>query len=186
MTDNTATNNDNVDLTQESADDSELVRKLRREIRDRNQRLQETEQAKTEIERTSLFKELGIDPSKGMGKLFAQAYDGEMTTEAVKAAAEEYELPLGTQQAQEPGEQSDSSDASESTSSVDPSERDAHRRADAASAGADPADTKEDPTHKGFQAFDETMQTTGSRDQAMASHFSSKLAATLEQHKRGS
>lgn len=186
MTDSTATNDDNVDLTQESADDSELVRKLRREIRERNQRIQETEQAKTQLERQSLFKELGIDPSKGMGKLFAQAYDGEMTPEAVKAAAEEYELPLGTQQAQEPSTQDDSGQASESTTSVDPSEQDAHRRADAASAGADPADTREDPTHKGFEAFEETMQTTGSRDQAMASHFSSKLAATLEQHKRDS
>lgn len=183
MTDSTAASNTDVDLTQESPDDSELVRKLRREIKERNQRLQETQQAKTELERTSVFKELGIDPSKGVGKLFAQAYDGEMTPEAVKAAAEEYELPMGTQQ--QPSTQDDSGQASESTTSVDPNEQDAHRRADAASAGASPADTHEDPTQKGFEAFDQTMQTTGSRDQAMASHFSSKLAATLEQQKRG-
>lgn len=41
---------------------------------------------------------LGIDPSSGPGKLFAKAYDGENTVEAMRIAAEEYGVLTPPQQ----------------------------------------------------------------------------------------
>lgn len=48
---------------------------------------------------------LGIDPTSGPGKLFAKAYDGENTVEAMRTAAEEYGVLTPAQQQQEQVEQ---------------------------------------------------------------------------------
>ena len=173
------------DLSQESPEDSDLVKQLRSEIRQRNERLTEAEQRAANLEKVTTFKDLGIDPNKGVGKLFFEAYQGEVTTDAVKAAAEEYELPLGEQQA--PAQQQDqqaSQQGQQKDSQPAAGEAQANSAMDAAAAGATPADGGEDPTVKGHEAFEQTMRTSGNRENAMAAHFGAKMAATLDQQRK--
>lgn len=49
-------------------------------------------------QRELLFLKAGIDTDKGGGKLLAKSYDGEMTIEAIKKAAEEYDIIPTSQQ----------------------------------------------------------------------------------------
>lgn len=179
------TDND-VDLTQESADDSELVKKLRGEIRNRNQELQSEREARMTTQKQATFRELGIDPNKGVGKLFFESYSGDLDAESVKQAAEEYELPIGQQQNQQQ-EQQNQQQAEEDQQREQQKREDvtSNSKIDEASAGAEPSDSKTDPTQEGFKAFEETMQTTGSRDNAMAAHFGAKLQSALKERRSG-
>lgn len=172
---------ENVDLTQESPEDSDLVKKLRAEIKSRNTELQSEREARLTTQKQATFRELGIDPNKGVGKLFFQSYDGELDSESVKNAAEEYELPMGQQQQTQEQSQQES-EQSQQQEQQRREDVNANSKIDTASAGATPADSKTDPTEAGFKAFDETMRSTGSRDNAMAAHFSAKLQESIKAH----
>ena len=80
---------DDQDLSQESAEDSDLVRRLRAEIKDRNSRLAEAETARREL----AFVKAGIDTSSKLGQLFAKSFEGDVSdVEAIKAEAKELGL----------------------------------------------------------------------------------------------
>ena len=80
---------DDQDLSQDSAEDSDLVRRLRAEIKDRNTRLAEAESAKREL----AFVKAGIDTSSKLGQLFAKSFEGDVSdVEAIKAEAKELGL----------------------------------------------------------------------------------------------
>lgn len=79
----------------------------------------ELEQAANARRELALLK-AGIDTESGPGKLFARAYDGELTTEAIKTAATEYGV------------------LAPPAPSVPPAELAAHTAASTASAGAVP------------------------------------------------
>lgn len=80
-------------LTEENEESQESGQKDRKWIRDLEKRAKSAESAKAEAEAAKKelsFMKAGINLDSPQGKLFAKAYDGEYSVEAVKAAAEEY------------------------------------------------------------------------------------------------
>lgn len=68
------------------------IEKENRKLRDENEATK-TQLAKgSEAERELAFIKAGIDTSKGAAKLLLKTYDGELTPEAIKVVAEEYDL----------------------------------------------------------------------------------------------
>jgi len=68
-------------------------KKLERDAKVGREAVAAAEQAKAEAaaaRKELLLAKAGIDSDKGPGKLFARAYDGELTLDAIKAAAQEY------------------------------------------------------------------------------------------------
>ena len=84
------------DESGEPAKDSrQFVRKLEQEAKAGKAAKREAEEAQREAanaKRELAFIKAGIDIESPTGKLFAKAYDGETTIDAVKAAASEYGL----------------------------------------------------------------------------------------------
>lgn len=83
------------DFSTEQSEESaqEQANKDRKWVRDLEKRAKEASAAKAEADaakRELAFLKAGIDVSTPQGKLFAKAYDGDFTVEAVAAAAEEY------------------------------------------------------------------------------------------------
>jgi hypothetical protein len=64
-------------------------------------RLDEAEAKNAINDRRNAFAESGIDVTKGPGRLLLDAYKGENTPEAIKAAAAEYGIPLVTEEVNE-------------------------------------------------------------------------------------
>jgi len=84
---------DEEDFLTEENQEQESGQKDRKWIRDLEKRAKAGESAKAEADaakRELSFLKAGINLDSPQGKLFAKAYDGEFTAEAVKAAAEEY------------------------------------------------------------------------------------------------
>lgn len=87
---------DNINSNDESENDSKnWRRKLEADAKEGKKATREAEEAKREAanaKRELALMKAGIDLESGTGKLFAKAYDGEATPEAIKAAAAEYGL----------------------------------------------------------------------------------------------
>lgn len=82
-------------------------RKLEADAKAGREAVAAAEAAKAEAQaakRELTMMQLGIDPNAGPGKLFAKAYDGELTADAMRAAAEEFGV-LATQQQPDPQQQ---------------------------------------------------------------------------------
>lgn len=100
MNENTEFENDELETTDEEQGESrnparEHQRKLEKELKQAkaDKRDLETKNAEGLAARRELaLIKAGIDTESGQGKLFAKAYDGELTVEAIKAQAEEYGL----------------------------------------------------------------------------------------------
>lgn len=60
---------------------------LRKQLKERGERLSALEAENATLKRNAAFSEAGI-PADGAAKWFRQGYDGELTAEAIKAAAE--------------------------------------------------------------------------------------------------
>ena len=60
---------------------------IRKALEKANKRVRELEEANAKLSRESLFTQAGV-PNEGPGKWFRKGYDGELTLEAIKAAAE--------------------------------------------------------------------------------------------------
>lgn len=100
------------------------IREELRKSREHAARADEAEARAIAAERRSVFAEVGI-PSAGMGSLFRDAYQGDLSPEAVKAAAEGYGILGG---AQSDGQQDGLTEA----------EREAQRRIAGAGSGLPP------------------------------------------------
>lgn len=174
---------EDVDYTAETANDDDLVKRLRAEIRARDERLAEAEGRAKTAQKASTFRALGINPDKGVGKLFFNAYEGDLTEDAIKAAATEYEVTIGEPQAP-PAETP--APTQQQTPAPDPDAA-AHAVMNQASAGAGPSGaTPTSPDDAAWAAYHQTMNTTGNPDDAMANHFMAKFAAAAaQQSKRG-
>lgn len=86
-------NYDEEDFVTEETEETQESGKDRKWIRDLEKRAKQADQIKAEAEsakRELAFLKAGIDLNTPQGKLFAKAYDGEFTADAVKSAAEEY------------------------------------------------------------------------------------------------
>lgn len=87
---------DNINPDNESENDSKnWRRKLEADAKEGKRASREAEIAKQEAaqaKRELALIKAGIDLESGTGKLFAKAYDGEATPEAIKAAAQEFGL----------------------------------------------------------------------------------------------
>lgn len=100
-------NDDDLDeLTEEQDDDSSTVKMLRAQLRKAKAEAKAgkewTEKGQAALRKLALM-EAGIDIAKPQGKLFAKAYDGELDTDAIKAAAIEYGVIEEQSEAEEDG-----------------------------------------------------------------------------------
>ena len=113
----------------------------------------------------NLTRKAGIDPDEGLGKLFMDGYHGEMTAEAVHAAAEGYGL-LKT-------EQPPTGDV------TDPNERQqtADRQMTAGGAVPDAGTPSEDPRVVAVREGEEVMAAGGTVEAAMGAAFDRIAAA---------
>lgn len=77
-------------MTDENQDQNEssVIRELRQQIKERDDRLASLEP----MARRAAFKEAGLDIESGPGRFFAEKYDGELTPDAIREAAEPYDL----------------------------------------------------------------------------------------------
>lgn len=73
------------------------LRKLEKELKAKDQALAEAQAAKREL----AFVKAGVPLDNPVAKYFIKGYDGEITPEAIRAAAEEANLVTPSQQAQE-------------------------------------------------------------------------------------
>lgn len=166
----------NEDLTQDTEGDSDLVKHLRSELRATaglKKTASEAIERAAALEKQATFKELGIDPNEGVGKLFFDSYKGDADAAAIKAEAEKYSIPLGSEgEAETP-----------STNTPSLAEQAAHAAINRAAAGAGTPDVSVDPNKAGWEAHAQTLQATGNPDAAMAAHFGAKLHAAVQQKK---
>lgn len=103
-------------------DSRKFVRKLEQEAKEGKRAKAEADEAKAELakaKRDLALMQAGIDVNSPTGKLFVKGYDGEVSVEAIKAAASEYGL-LPTSQAPDVKQELDGMDriANASTSSA--------------------------------------------------------------------
>lgn len=70
------------------------MKQLEKELREANKRLAES----SELQKKVAFMEAGIPLDSPMSKYFIKAYDGELTAEAIRQAAEEAQLIASTPQ----------------------------------------------------------------------------------------
>jgi hypothetical protein len=170
---------DDTDLTQPQDGDTDLVKNLRETIKSLQSERDEATAQRMQTEKRMAFKDLGIDPSKGVGKLFYENYDGELSVDAVKAAATEYEV-LGNQTTQTQQQQTQEQPVTQPQGQQSQQEQAAHAAINAAAEQGGTPNAGQDPTAKAWEAHGQTMQQTGSRDAAMAAHFGAKLQAAIE------
>lgn len=163
---------------EESGQDSELVKNLRAEIKQRDAALAEERDQRTKLERQQAFRDAGVNPTKGPGKLLFEAYDGEADAEQVKAKAKEYGLDLSAPDPDRGEEQEDKASYTEQ-------ERAAMEQMDQAGQGDSPASLPTDPAQAAHEAFDREMATSGSRKEAMAKSFNARMVSALEAQKKG-
>lgn len=158
-------------LSEPQDGDSELVRKLRQEIKDRDARLSEKESELTTVTKESIFRAAGLDPNKGQGKLLFKAYDGDLSEDAIKAAAEEYGL-IEPEPEVEPETHPD---------------KQANQQIDTATRGAEASGiVQKSPTDVGQEAYDKVFRETGGDiEAASAARFAAKMAATQQAKKAG-
>ena len=86
-----------------SKDSRQFVRKLEQEAKEGKRAKKEADEAKVDAQnakRELALMKAGIDLESPTGKLFVKAYDGEITVEAIKAAAGEYGLIATSQTAE--------------------------------------------------------------------------------------
>ncbi len=68
--------------------ESSVIAELRSQTKAKDELIAQLEARVNGMEKRSIFGELGIDTSSGMGQFVYEKYDGEVTQEAVKAFAE--------------------------------------------------------------------------------------------------
>lgn len=159
-------------------EETDLVKHLRDQIKERDQMLSETQKRAVNAEKANAFQSVGIDPNSGVGRLFYENYDGDTTPDAVRQAAEEYQIPLDT----DPAGSGGGTDAA--TQQQNEADAAANAAIDRAAAGATPADSETtDPTEVGWNAHGRVMEETGNREAAMAAHFNAKVDAAMKGNK---
>ena len=117
-------------------DSRQFVRKLEQEAKEGKAAKRQAEDARNEADaakRELALIKSGVDVESPTGKLFAKAYDGEISVEAIKAAATEYGL-IATSQTSEVKSDLDALDrisqaAAGSTGAIAPTALDAIRNA---------------------------------------------------------
>ena len=140
--------------------ESHNIKLLREKAEAGEKATRELAQAKREL----AVLQSGIDVESPAGKLFLKAYDGDNTVEAIKAAAEEYAIPLKGEQTPEP-------EAVEEPP-VDSGTDTRRSLADAAPVGSEPTP---DPNKLALDAFQEALA-SGAREEAAQAVFFNILA----------
>lgn len=163
-----STNENIEELLQDSEGDSELVKKLRGVIRNQQKSVKEATEAAQKVQREQVFRTVGLDPNEGMSKLFYETYNGELSEEAVREAAQGY----GLVQAQE--EESSQNEATEEQLAAQ-REREAFNAMNSALGGATPNDGSVDDGQQTQQVFKDVYSKTGNAEEAMAQVFADKL-----------
>ncbi len=172
------------DLTAESDNDSDLVRQLRSALREEKSGRQELESRLGQVEKRDTFRDLGIDTTKGPGKLFYEFYNGELTPEAVQQAATEYAIPVGTQEQSAEGEQGEQMPPPQTPQTQHP-DASGHAELNTARSGAAQTDALPDDRERAQERYTEAVNAGRTNEDAMATYFGERLTSALESRKRG-
>lgn len=173
------------DLTAEGEQDTDLVRQLRSALREEKSGRVQLEKRLGEVEKRDTFRELGIDTSKGPGKLFFEHYSGELEPEAVQQAAEEYNIPFGESSSEATGTQVEEESVPAQTTSRDHPDASEHGELANARSGAAQTNALPDDRERAQGRFEELTNAGRTRDEAMAGYFSERLTSAMEARKRG-
>lgn len=166
------------ELTQENDGDDELVRTLRSRLREEAAGRKAAEADKAKAAKEAAFIKLGIDTSKGAGKLFYESYDGELTAEAVKATAESYELSFESQE--QPTTEA-TSESNEEGEVVSEEERAAHEQIQQATSGAPASEkTKVDPFKEVADVAAEADAQGATFEDRFAKAFQTRVSQAME------
>lgn len=133
--------------SQESTGD---IREIRRRFDDQARKLREIEDRAAAAERELAFAKAGLPLSDPKMGYFVKGYDGDLTPEAIKAAAEEAGFLTTTERP-----------------SVPPEELAAHQQAANFTAGGQPEGVFQGPVHENPQ-YQQEMQQAVTPEQAMA------------------
>lgn len=91
MTTDDETLDNEVDENDDGVSGDELVKNLRKQVRDANKRAKDVDDLRSQLaarDRQDAFRDAGIDPSNTQHGYFMRGYDGEATADAIRAAAE--------------------------------------------------------------------------------------------------
>lgn len=160
------------DETQQQQPESSTIRQMREELKRKGEALESSTaeaEAGRDARRKLAFMDAGIDLDTPTGKLFADAYQGDLTTEAVKAKASEYGII-------EPPK----------TETATPEEQAAAEEIVQATVGAPEGGQKPPPDPSfPYQEGRRVYQEMGDREQALAAHFRGKLDQAAERGDKG-
>lgn len=165
-----STNENIEELLQDSEGDSELVKKLRGVIRNQQKSVKEATETAQKVQREQVFRTVGLDPNEGMSKLFYETYNGELSEDAVREAAQGY----GLVQTQEQEEESNQNGATAEQLAAQ-REQEAFNAMNSALGGATPNDGSVDDGQQTQQVFKNAYSKTGNAEEAMAQVFADKL-----------
>lgn len=153
-------NTDNIANLRKAADDGAAARKVADQLARENAMLR-----------------AGVDLDSKAGAYFAKGYDGELTTEAIKAEAADFSGVLRGESAPP------AAPPAEEKPPVD--ENQSRERMDLASNSGAPGTTPgEDPYKAAESAFNEALGSNGSREKASAAAFSALIQAANAGDKR--
>lgn len=157
----------------ENQNESDLVKKLREEIKQRDAKLNEVETEFTTLKKKSAFSDLGINTESGVGRLFFESYNGDSDPEEIAKAVQDYGL--------DPSVLGGSTPAPTAPSEEKKDEAQQHAAIDAASSGSSGVGATDiDPSEKARQTYDKAFAETGNNETAMAAFFGSKLESAIE------
>lgn len=152
--------------------DSELVRRLRQEIKDRDTQLAEERQLRQKTERENVFRSLNVPIDEGPGKLLYDSLEGhDVTAEAVKEKMEAYGLSFEPDTGEEEEDPGASGQEQQEHGAMD----------DAAKAAGAAGDSSPTPQEQANAAAQQVFEETGDREKQMASWFAHKLDATVKE-----
>jgi len=147
------------------------------ELRDAADRGREATKRADKLERELAFSRAGIDTETPLGRMFADAYKGELDKEAVKAAWSEIAGAAGGNAQEPPAQQEEKQ--------VEQSETDERRRLTTGGAGETPHEQPDpDPVQSGYKNFQERLRDGEPREKAAGSVFGALIGAAAKGDKR--
>lgn len=163
-----STNENIEELLQDADGDSDLVKKLRGVIRNQQKAVKEATEAAQKVQREQVFRTVGLNPNEGLSKLFYETYNGELSEEAVREAAQGYGLV-------KPEEQQEQQEQATAEQLERQREQEAFNAMNSALGGAAPNDGSIDDGQQAQQVFKDVYSKTGNAEEAMAQVFADKL-----------
>lgn len=173
-------NNDD-ELIQDQDDDTDLVKQLRAQLREKNSQLAETSQTAEQAAREAAFLKAGVDTNDGLGKFFFEKYDGEINPEVI---AQQFEALGGANAAPDPGQPAQSQQPEGQVQQQVSAEEQAalQRQAAAGTAGAPPQ--PKSPKEQAQEAYQQAKDEFRSPEDARALYFQTLVTSSAEAQRK--